>query len=116
MRGGDSRHRKDARHQGPRRASARLHDRILPAVLAGFCRAVCLRQDVVGRGRTRDQGVDQGFSAMNVKTTTRIGAPMSFASFQRAALPALLLAMAMFSDAKATTVSIVNSIAAPQSQ
>ena len=41
---------------------------------------------------------------------------MSFASFLRAALPALLLAMAVFSDAKATTVAIVDAIAAPQSQ
>ena len=41
---------------------------------------------------------------------------MSFASFLRATLPALLLAMAVFSDAKATTVAIVDAIAAPQSQ
>ena len=41
---------------------------------------------------------------------------MAFASFLRATLPALLLAMAVFSDAKATTVAIVDAIAAPQSQ
>ena len=41
---------------------------------------------------------------------------MSFARLLRAVLPVLLLAMAVFSDAKATTVSIVDSIAAPQSQ
>ena len=46
----------------------------------------------------------------------RIEAPMSFTSFMRAARTALLLAMAVFSDAKATTVSIVDAIAAPQSE
>ncbi len=51
-----------------------------------------------------------------MKPQLRIEAPTSFASFLRATLPALLLAMAVFSDAKATTVAIVDAIAAPQSQ
>jgi len=51
-----------------------------------------------------------------MKTTMKFEAPMSSSRFLRAAFPALLLAMAAFSNAEAATVAIVDAIAAPQSR
>src|SRR4051812_10015655 len=104
MRRRNSRGGQGARNQGPCGASTRVHDRVLPAVLAGFRRAVRLRRDGVDPGRTCNQGLDPGI-LMRAEVALRL-ARLLRASLLRA-LCAMLLLVAV-SSAEARTVVIVD--------